>query len=305
MFKFINDGRQTRAINLDIAFDNCRLPAPKKSLARAIGKDQPTVTRLLRGELPLTDKLLSIAIKTLELDQLGEDFPVDSFDLPPVQFESLLRRLRYGWLQAEPVFDWLGTFDHHACSFVPEQAVKLLLSAYRDSFGRAAPQYLEEADATGEIGRRYGILMHVEAGPVLDAVGEHRAVALIIHQDRTTQELDLIVTDPSAKRGSLEQIAAMAQPEPDPELAILDGLESATQSSPCLLAGLDGGYLISGTRGRRDVYVTVFVRSAVPASLLEHSGPLGPNETRGLRHAVERASQKRQVQAVRFAYDAL
>jgi hypothetical protein len=305
MLKFIDDRRPTRAINLDIVFDYCRLPAPKKTFARAIGKDQPTVTRLLTGKVLLTDKLLSIAVRTLELDQLGEEFPIDSFEIPPVQFESLLRRLRYGWLQAEPVFDWLEGFDHHACSFVPEQAVRLLLVPYRDSFGRAAPQNLEEADATGQLGRRYGILMHVDAGPVLDAVRQRAAAALIIHQDRATQALDMIVTDPTAGRGSMGVVAATAPQEPDPELAILDGLEAASHSSPCLLAGNDGGYVISGVRGRRDVYVTLFVRSALSASLLEHSGPFGPNETRALRHAVEKALQARQVQAVRFVYDAL
>jgi len=305
MLKYINDRRPTRAINLDIVFDYCRLPAPKKTLSWDIGKDQPTVSRLLRGQIPLTDKLLAIAVKTLELDELGEDFPIDSFDLPPVQFESLLRRLRYGWFQAEPVFDWLEGFDHHACSFVPEQAVRLLLVPYRDSFGRAAPQYLDEADATGQLGRRYGILMHVDTGPVLDAVRRRDATALIIHQDRATQALDLIVTDPAVGRGSMGLVAATASREPDPELAILDGLEEGSHSCPCLLAGNDGGYVISGVRGRRDVYVTVFVRNALPDSLLEHSGPFGPNETRALRHAVERALQSRQVQAVRFVYDAL
>jgi hypothetical protein len=320
-----------RVINLNLAFQMTLVQSAKSSVALEFGIHASAVSRMLNGnQVVRTDQLAVIARELGLLPQEARPgrpvkpgregvagFTVDLFDEPPAVFAAFLIHHAFGKYEGMPqIIDWLKGIEQTGGVFVDEAVLKAVLGSYR-GLGRQSAVHADVADARGDIGQRYGILIPVADGEVLEAVRRQDVIALLLHVDRVTGLVDLMQTRPGRGSGHIGIVNYLAGPPRDIDDEWLDNnAQSHLRFANCLLAEVEtdanglprAGYLIEGNAGRRDIHLFLFDPSAAPTALIPwprvERRPFTAEHGRQLQEAVVLGKAQGKALAARVVYDA-
>ena len=279
-----------------------RGPLRNKELALAIGCNDEHVSRMVNGT-QISEQYRGAIVKYFKLNEL-DGCPNDILDWPPGDFARKLRELGYGkFVGAEAPGDWLSALTQGTGRFVPDELLSLLLSrgdAYR-GLGLEGDDIREIPNATGVIGRRYGLALEIREPQVEGAVRTGKAFAVLVHRDRSTNVVSVLVTNPDTIIGVLDWVFVRPVAPSGPAFALLAERE-------CCDHGTQVGYRINGAPGRRDVFVFLFTkRPTLGAGWLgkDADSRLDKERSEALREAVEGARKTGAVTGTRFVYDAV
>jgi hypothetical protein len=243
-------------------------------------------------------------LRYFHLNEL-EECPADILDWPPVDFARKLRDLGYGkFASIGAPEDWLAKLAQGTGRFVPEDLLSLLLSradAYRSDLGLDGNDVLEIPNATGVIGRRYGLALEIREPQVEHGVRAGTAFAAIVHKDRNAANVSVIVSDAETIIGTLDWVFVRPSTPSGPAFALLATREHSG-------GGAQLGYRIIGQPGRRDVFAFLFAKKPPLGAgwFGKDADPrLDKTRSEALRDAVEVARTTGSVTATRLVYDAV
>lgn len=303
--------------NLAWAFTICDRSV-KRLLAERFENKPSFVSHLLSGETKLQAAHLEAAAEIMLLKpKEGSPSPVN---LPSVYspdiwtrdhsaFDLYLRTRQFGKYKGmSTVLEWIETVERQPCRLIDAETIVMLGVTYR-SFGRPVPVYSEPAESDAVIGRRYGVLVDIPPGPVLDAVRERKAAALVVHHDRVVDTWDVVPLDVAEAKATITELPESGPAKEDPMDRFLGPSGESRSYSPCVLAGSNGGEMIEGNPGLRELYVFVFVAACMTNSIrkamVKGTHAFDSDFGHRLRYAVEQGSNDGTVVAMRTVYEAV
>ena len=307
-----HERRHATSVNLEWLLHHCdptyirgnpkfKNPLQNQELASEIGCRSELVSRMIRGSQVSKNYHMGI-FRYFKLNEL-DGCPDDILDWAPADFARRLRELGYGkFVGGEAPGDWLSGLTQGTGRFVPEEVLSLLLSrgdAYR-GLGLEGDDIPEIPNATGVIGRRYGLALEI-GDPQVEAVRAGKAFAVLVHRDRSTKVVSVFVSNADTLIGLLDWVFVRSATPSGSSFALLAERERGG-------GGTQVGYRINGTPGRRDLFVFLFAKRPTLGTgwLGRDTEPrLDKERSEALRAAVEDARETGAVTGTRFVYDAV
>jgi len=304
--------RPNSAINIELLFQVYERALKKEWVANHMKKAPSYVTRLLSCQRLETSDELPMS-EAFEFQRYGLSPSILSW--PPARFHRELLRVGYGkYRSLNQVKDWLETLPVlEAGRFVPEELLTLLTRT--DSHrGLGSPGDGDIPSADGIIGQRYGLALEIEAGDVASAVQRGTAYALLVHCERHSEMLTVVVCDDSWLIRPLSWLF-MPLTEADPEDEDFDK-KMLGRGAPivALLAerqrdqvALRVGFEIIGNPGLRDIYLFLFANRPVLGDAwfgAKTGQVLKENMVKPLMDAISAAERQQGVKVGHIVYEA-